>query len=44
METEACLIKQTERDGIIENSTILAAFPDKEVNHSCEISRLPGLT
>lgn len=34
METEACLMKQTEKDGIIENSTILAAFPEQEVNGS----------
>lgn len=44
METEECLMKQTEKNGITGNSTILAAFPEQEVSGSCKVSRLPGLT
>lgn len=39
MATEACLMKQTEKDSIIENSTILAAFPEQEVKGSSKVSQ-----
>jgi hypothetical protein len=35
--TETCLKKQTGKDGIIENNTMLAAFPEQEVRGSCKV-------